>query len=92
MPRVALTRADREAAAIDREVKRVTGEFLDCLYIDRGRGKKTKDDIAKEFGVTRQTISNWEKGNVPGVRLLVTAAYKLGHRLELRPTREGAKP
>jgi DNA-binding XRE family transcriptional regulator len=43
----------------------------------RNRNNYTQDELAKEVGVSRQTIISWEKGHVPITRAIYLALIAL---------------
>ena len=49
------------------------------------KGKYTQTEVAKELGITRQTYSKWERGEVDDIKL--STLVKLSKLLGLPPIR-----
>lgn len=84
MPRVALTRADREAAAVEREVAQINGVISDALCLYQRRQNKRLVDISADLGVGQNAVGRWARNGIPGIRNLVALTRMLGLRVEGR--------
>ena len=52
------------------------GKRINELRINRGRNQV---DLAKKLGVTKQTVSNWENGNIqPSIEMLIRISKCFG--------------
>jgi transcriptional regulator with XRE-family HTH domain len=56
--------------------------FKEWLNVRRKRAELSQSALAQKLGVTRQTISNWERGGTPEGISLTTAA-KLAEALDV---------
>lgn len=83
-----LTKAEREAQAIENEIQRTSREFLSIVGERRGRDNKTYAQMADFIGVSPDRYQKWRRnGELPGASLsrVVTAARKLGYRVVFEP-------
>lgn len=76
MPRVALTKEQKEQAAVSDVCK----SLMDGLNIRRGLSRKTHEAFCKMIGVSPATWWRWNKGGVADAEFgkVVAAAVKAG--------------
>lgn len=92
MPKVRpLTRVEQEMQADEKAVAEVSAAFIDYINAERGRRRMTCEDMAKMFGVSRQTLFRWLNCGQFGyacVKDLARAGRRLGFRLVIEPEKK----
>lgn len=88
MPKVRpLTQREREAQAIENELKRTSDDFLSIVGERRGRDDMSRCDMAEFIGISEWLFYKWRSEGMKSAKLgqLVAAARKLGYRIVFEP-------
>ncbi|MCI9458816.1 MAG: hypothetical protein HFE44_17930 [Oscillospiraceae bacterium] len=84
MPKVrGLTQKQRDAMALEDEIRRASQDFLNATRLKRGLEDKTYGEIAEDIGVCRDTFLKWRSGKVREATFgkIISAYAKMGYRL-----------
>lgn len=90
MPRTRpLTNAQRERE----EIGRVCDDLLAGILASRGAERETLEQIAKDVGISYNTLLNWRNGGMETVQLgrAVKAALRRGYRIKIESVKAPRK-